>query len=148
MRNIRYLGLLCLGCLIIGAAAAFSPCDGSLSPAFCNKIESGNSMVLSTGSLSSSLGDRFITASAGSGVELFSNVDVSSFASGLPSKGSVSAYLKGNTLEGGFDTAQITQQPTGSSAKLAQFMSFLDSTSVSGDITSFSKHMSYSSIWG
>jgi hypothetical protein len=148
MGNIRYLGLLCMGCLIIGAAAAFSPCDGSLSPAFCNKIETGNSMVLSTGSLTSSLGDRFVMGSAGSGVELFSNVDVSSFASDLPSKGTVSAYLKGNTLEGAGEAPQISQLPTESSAKLAQFMSFLDSTSVSGDIFSFSKHMSYSSIWG
>jgi hypothetical protein len=148
MSNIRYLGLLCLGCFIIGAASAFTICDGGVSPAFCNKIETGSSMVLSTGSLSSSLGDRFIMGSAGSGVELLSNVDVSSYASDLPSKGSVSAYLKGNTMEGGNDAAQITQLPATSSSKLAEFMSFIDSTSVSGDIFSFSKHMSYSSIWG
>jgi hypothetical protein len=159
MRNIRYLGLLCLGCLIIGAAAAFSPCDGSLSPAFCNKIETGNSMVLSTGSLSSSVGDRFITASAGSAVELFNNIDVSSYSSDLPSKGFVSSYLKGMVMEAGQDTAktaaqiaaqipaQSTLKPYESTGGLTEFVSFIDSTSVSGDIFSFSKHMSYSSIW-
>jgi len=159
MSNIKYLGFLCLGCLIIGAASAFSTCDGGVSPAFCNKIETGSSMVLSTASLSSSLGDRFVTNSAGSGIELFNNVDVSSYSSDLPSKGSVSSYLKGNIMEGVRDTAKASAQtaaqipaqtslkPYESSKDLYEFMSFIDSTSVSGDIFSFSKHMSYSSIW-
>jgi hypothetical protein len=143
----KYLGLLCLGCLMIGAASAFSVCDSATYGAFCNKVETGNSMVLSTGSLSSSLGDRFIAAQAGSGVELFNNVDVTSYASGLPSKGSVSSYLKGLSLEAGRAGTQISQQVE-SSKDLYEFMSFMDSTSVSGDISTFSKHMSYSSIWG
>jgi hypothetical protein len=143
----KYLGLLCLGCLMIGAASAFSACDSVAYGAFCNKVETGNSMVLSTGSLSSSLGDRFVMASAKPGVELFNNVDVTSYASDLPSKGSVSSYLKGLTLESGRAGTQISQQVE-SSKDLYEFMSFMDSTSVSGEITSFSKHMSYSSIWG
>jgi hypothetical protein len=159
MSNIKYLGLLCLGCLVVGAVSAFSICDGAVSPAFCNKIESGNSMVLSTGSLSSSLGDRFVTSSAGTGIELWNNVDVTSYATDLPSKGSVSSYLKGLVMEAGRDSArdsaqtaaqipaQTSQKPYESSEDLYEFMSFIDSTSVSGDIFSFSKHMSYSSIW-
>jgi hypothetical protein len=142
MSYARYFGLLFLGCLVVGAASAFGICDGAFSSDFCNRVESGNSMVLGTGSLSTSLGDRFISGS-GSGVDLYNNVDVSSFASDLPTKGSVSAYLKGKVMEGAAtDIAQAE-----SSAKLREFMSFLDSTSVSGDIFSFSKHMSYSSIW-
>ena len=147
MSFVKYLGLLCLGCLVVGAASAFNVCDSATYGAFCNKVETGNSMVLSTGSLSSSLGDRFIAAQAGSGVELFNNVDVTSYASGLPSKGSVSSYLKGLTLEGGRAGTQISQKVE-SLKDLYEFMSFMDSTSVSGEITSFSKHMSYSSIWG
>lgn len=154
MSNFRYLGLLCLGCLIIGAASAFTVCDGAVSPAFCNKIETGNSMVLSTGSLSSSLGDRFVSGSSASGVELFNNVDVSSYSSDLPSKGSVSSYLKGLVMEGG-DTAKSSAmtaaqtaattslKPYESPGDLYEFASFIDETSVSGDIFSFSKHMSY-----
>jgi hypothetical protein len=147
MSVVKYLGLLCLGCLMIGAASAFSVCDSATYGAFCNKVETGNSMVLSTGSLSSSLGDRFIAAQAGSGVELFNNVDVTSYASGLPSKGAVSSYLKGLSLEAGRANTQISQQAE-SSKDLYEFMSFMDSTSVSGEISSFSKHMSYSSVWG
>jgi len=146
MSFIKYLGLLFLGCLVVGAASAFGICDGAACPDFCNRVESGNSMVLATGSLSTSLGDRFVQGS-GSGVDLYNNVDVTSFASDLPSKGSVSSYLKGVTMEGGRASAQISQQAE-SPRDLYEFMSFLDSTSVSGDIFSFSKHMSYSSIWG
>jgi len=147
MSFVKYLGFLCLGCLVVGAASAFSVSDSAAYAAFCNKVETGNSMVLSTGSLSSSLGDRFIAAQAGSGVELFNNVDVTTYASDLPSKGSVSAYLKGLGMESGRATAQVSQQAE-SSKDLYEFMSFMDSTYVSGDIFSFSKHMSYSSIWG
>jgi hypothetical protein len=148
MSKITYLGLLCLGCLILGAAAASAACDSAASPAFCNKVETGSSMILTTGSLSSSLGDRFIMGSAGSGVELFSNVDVSSYAPDLPSKGSVSAYLKGTIMEAGRNATEISQLPTESAKDLYEFASFFDSTSISGDIFSFSKQMSYSSMWG
>jgi hypothetical protein len=147
MSNIKYLGLLCLGFLIAGAASAYTV-DGAVSPAFCNTIETGSSMVLSTASLSSSLGDQFITDSGGSGVELFNNIDISSYATDIPSKGSVSAYLKGSIMEGGREAAEITKLPVESSKDLYEFISFLDSTSISGDIFSFSKHMSYSSIFG
>jgi hypothetical protein len=145
MANIKYLGLLCLGCLIIGAASA--ACDSAVAPRFCNKIETGSSMILSTGSLSSSLGDRFILGSAGSGIDLFNNVDVTSYAADLPSKGSVSAYLKGSVMEGGRDSIATSKPSVESPKDLYEFVSFLDSTSVSGEIFSFSKHMSYSSIW-
>lgn len=143
MSNMKYLGILCLGALIIGAASAFPSTD--IAPSFSNKIESGSSLVFSIGNLNSDLGDRFIMGSANPGVSLFNNVDVTSYASDLPSKGSVSAYLKGKIMEGGRE--DIANQ-TESSRDLYEFMSFFDSTSVSGDIFSFSKHMSYSSVWG
>lgn len=142
MSNMKYLGLLILGALIIGAASAFPSTD--IAPAFSNKVETGSSLVLSIGSLNSDLGDRFIMGSAGSGVSLFNNVDVTSYASDLPSKGSVSAFLKGKIMEGGREDISAH---TESAKDLYEFISFLDSTSVSGDITSFSKHMSYSSVW-
>jgi hypothetical protein len=146
MADIKYLGLLFLGCLIIGAASA--ACDLGVSPPFCNNVETGSSMILSTGSLSSSLGDRFITGSAGSGIDLFNNVDLTSYAADLPSKGLVSAYLKGDIMEGRYEIPVTSKPSFGSPQDLYEFMSFIDSTSVSGDIFSFSKHMSYTSIWG
>ncbi|NTV00829.1 MAG: hypothetical protein HGA55_06890 [Methanoregulaceae archaeon] len=109
MSFVKYLGLLCLGCLMVGAASAFSTFDGAVSPAFSNRVESGNSMVMATASLSTSLGDTFVQGS-GTGVNVFNKVDISSYASDLPSKGSVSAFIKGKTLEGGRGSSQISQR--------------------------------------
>jgi hypothetical protein len=69
--------------------------------AFCNKVETGSAMNLKVANLNTQLGDRFVMKAADSGVEIFNNVGVGSYATDLPSKGSVSAYIKGSIKEGG-----------------------------------------------
>jgi hypothetical protein len=84
--------------------------------------------------------------SADPGVAVFNNVGVSSYASDLPSKGSVSAFIRGSIREGGRATTvgNITlEDPT----DLYETMVFSDSTGVSGDITTFAKSMSYTSVF-
>ena len=75
--------------------------SGSWAPSFCNKVETGSTMNLKVANLNTNMADRFIMKSADPGVEIYNNVGVSSYASDLPSKGSVSAFIKGSIKEGG-----------------------------------------------
>jgi hypothetical protein len=117
-------------------------------PAFCNRVETGSSMNLKVANLNTQMGDRFVMKSADPGVAIFNNVGVSSYAADLPSKGSVSAFIRGSIKEGGRET---TDPETGEiiewAEDLYETMVFSDSTGVSGDITSFAKAMSYSSVF-
>lgn len=116
MRILTYIGLLCLACLIVGSASA----------AFCGRVETGSSMWLTAGSISTEMGTRFITADARDGTETYNNVLVTEYAPGIPAHGTVSAFIKGKILEDG------------------QVVEFDDTTSVSGEISTFSKNMYYS----
>jgi hypothetical protein len=111
-------------------------------PSFCNKVETGSAMNLKVANLNTQMGDRFIMKSADSGIEVFNNVGVGSYAADLPSKGSVSAWIKGNVKEGG------RNQSDELATDLYETIVFSDSTSISGDISTFAKAMSYSSILG
>ena len=55
--------------------------------AFCNRVETGSAMNLKVADLNTQVGDRFIMKAADSGVEVFNNVAVGSYATDLPSKG-------------------------------------------------------------
>jgi hypothetical protein len=99
-------------------------------------------MNLKVANLNTQMGDRFIMKSADSGIEVFNNVGVGSYAADLPSKGSVSAWIKGNVKEGG------RNQSDELATDLYETIVFSDSTSISGDISTFAKAMSYSSILG
>jgi hypothetical protein len=88
------------------------------------------------------MGDRFIMKSADPGVTIFNNVGVSSYAADLPSKGSVSAFIRGSIKEGGREGTTPEDNED-----LYMTMVFSDSTGVSGDITSFAKAMSYTSVF-
>jgi hypothetical protein len=114
-----YIGLLCLACLIFGSAAA--------AESFCSRVETGSSMTLSVGSISTQMGSRFISASADAGPELYNNVLVGEYAPGIPAQGSVSAFIRGRVLQDG------------------QVVEFDDTTSIIGSISSFSKSMVYNS---
>jgi hypothetical protein len=120
-------------------------------------------MNFKTTSFTTELGNRYATGNAGDGISIFNNIQVDSYGNGLPSKGSVSAFMKGTTLEGGYDTS-ITKpvysfdsstldglnafiSQNGKSQELAQKMEFYDYTSMNGDITSFTKFMSYNSAF-
>ena len=115
-------------------------------PSFCNRVETGSNMNLKVANLNTQMGDRFIMKSADPGVAIFNNVGVGSYAADLPSKGSVSAFIRGSIKEGGRATTvgNITlEDPT----DLYETMVFSDSTGVSGDITTFAKSMSYTSVF-
>jgi hypothetical protein len=111
-------------------------------PAFCNRVETGSSMNLRVANLNTQMGERFVMKAADSGVEIFNNVGVSSYAADLPSKGSVSAYIKGSIREGG----RASDEGEGRLEKLYETMTFSDSTAVSGDISTFAKIMGYTSV--
>jgi hypothetical protein len=117
-------------------------------PAFCNKVETGSAMNLKVANLNTQMGDRFVMKAADSGIEIYNNVGVSSYALDLPSKGSVSAYMKGSIREGGRmkDSLLTSFDPYFALDALYETMTFADSTSVSGDISTFTKSMSYSSV--
>jgi hypothetical protein len=108
-------------------------------PSFCNFVETGSNMNLKVANLNTQMGERFIMKSSDPGVAIFNNVGVSAYASDLPSKGGVSAFIKGSVKEGGRNTATANA--------LYETMSFADTTGVSGDISTFAKSMSYSSVF-
>jgi len=117
--------------------------------AFCNKVETGSAMNLKVANLNTQIGDRFVMKAADSGVEVFNNVAVGSYATDLPSKGSVSAYMKGSIKEGGrasdsWKVGALSGPP--SLYTLYETMTFADSSAISGDISTFSKVMSYTSV--
>jgi hypothetical protein len=135
-------------------------------PTFCNIVETGSSMNLKIANLNTQMGDRFIMKSADPGVEIYNNVGVGAYAADVPSKGSVSAYIKGSIKEGGRDITSpyliqdkefnadtgemdVTDEYYGVTREkaedLAMVMTFSESTSISGDITTFAKGMSYTS---
>jgi hypothetical protein len=117
-------------------------------PTFCNKVETGSAMNLKVANLNTQLGDRFVMKAADSGVEIFNNVGVSSYATDLPSKGSVSAYIKGSIKEGGrwSDVSDIEESGPDALWDLYESITFADSTAISGDISTFAKAMSYNSV--
>lgn len=165
MTSKKLLLAICLGCLVAisgSAVSAFPLSSDTVFPSLSNKIETSSTMNLNVASFSTDLGSRFISGSADSGVEIFNNVQISSYSDALPSTGSVSAFIKGMTMEGGYTTKPSlstiavagkldnlggsinTYEP---SSGLFQTMEFSDFTSMSGDIISFSKFMKYSSAF-
>jgi hypothetical protein len=114
-----YIGLLFLCCLIFCSAAA--------AESFCSRVETGSSMVLSVGSISTQMGGRFVSASADAGPELYNNVLVGEYAPGIPAQGSVSAFIRGRIRQGD------------------EIVEFEDTTSIIGSISTFAKSMMWSS---
>ena len=113
-------------------------------PAFCNRVETGSNMNLKVANLNTQMGDRFIMKSADPGVAVFNNVGVSSYAADLPSKGSVSAFIRGSIKEGGREDEMGFDEDE---SDLYETVVFSDTTGVSGDITTFAKSMTYSSVF-
>jgi hypothetical protein len=121
--------------------------SGAEAPSFCNKVETGSGMTLKVANLNTQMGDRFVMKAADAGVEIFNNVAVSSYAADLPSKGGVTAFIKGVIREGGRDTATKSVFDDESAYDLYETLSFSETTSVTGDISTFAKGMSYSSMF-
>jgi hypothetical protein len=114
-------------------------------PSFCNRVETGSNMNLRVANLNTQMGDRFIMKSADPGIAIYNNVGVSAYAADLPSKGSVSAFIRGSVKEGGRGDSNgigdLDEDPT----DLYGTVVFSDSTGISGDISTFAKAMSYTS---
>ena len=165
VKQITYLGvdassvvtndyLLLDGAGMAGSAAerVICPFSCGMYPAFCNRIETGSNMNLKVANLNTQMGDRFIMKSADPGVAVFNNVAVSSYASDLPSKGSVSAYIKGSIKEGGRMSdalgapVSVSQGNKNAIDELYETVTFSDSTAISGDISTFAKTMTYNSV--
>ena len=165
VKQITYLGvdassvvtndyLLLDGAGMAGSAAerVICPFACGMYPAFCNRIETGSTMNLKVANLNTQIGDRFIMKSADPGVAVFNNVAVSSYASDLPSKGSVSAYIKGSIKEGGRMSdalgapVSVSQGNKNAIDELYETVTFSDSTAISGDISTFAKTMTYNSV--
>ena len=120
---------------------------GNYYPAFCNRVETGSTMNLKVANLNTQVGDRFIMKAADAGVEVFNTVGVSSYATDLPSKGSVSAYMRGSIKEGGRGSDWVpVGEGFGALSDLYESVTFSDTTGVSGDITTFAKSMRYTSV--
>jgi hypothetical protein len=112
----RYLALLCLVSLVIISSAA--------AESSCSRVETGSSMWLTAGTITTQMGNRFISSD---GTEMYNNVLVGEYAPGIPAQGSVSAFIRGRIMEDG------------------KIVEFDDTTSIIGQISTFSKNMLYSS---
>ncbi len=167
------VAIIFLGCFAVVSASAYSLCGDTGSPSFCNNIETGSMMTLSTGTVNTQLGNSFIMDSADFGIGIFNSVQVTSYSDDYPSEGYVSAFIRGSVKEGGRDlvdiypayaingfypsamfdptSGAITQGPSlfdffeERAESLSMTMTFSDSTSFSGNIIDFRKSMSYSS---
>jgi hypothetical protein len=105
--------------------------------AFCNKVETGSTFVLSVANVATEANNRFITKSGDSPVETNYHILVTDYTNGLPSKGSVMAFIRGTIKEGSNDDPDA----------LGGESSFDDSTSIIGDISIFDKQMHYDSAY-
>jgi hypothetical protein len=121
--------------------------SSATAPSFCNRVETGSNMNLKVANLNTQMADRFIMKASDPGVAIMNNVGVSSYAADLPSKGSVSAFIRGSIKEGGRNTTAADGTLIEDPEALYETMVFSDSTGVSGDITTFAKAMSYSSVF-
>ena len=103
-------------------------------PAYCNRIEAGSTIELTSGSVTTSSLDRFISGGGFSPVEMDYLLHVRGISTDTPATGSVSAYIDGLVQEG---------RPDGTG--VAEILKFYERSSASGLITSFQKSMHYSS---
>jgi hypothetical protein len=105
--------------------------------AFCNKVETGSTFTMSIANVATEANNRFITKSGDSAVETNYHILVTEFTDGLPSKGSVMAFIRGTIKEG------MNKQPD----SLDGESSFEDHTEIIGDISLFDKQMHYDSTY-
>ncbi|NYT20306.1 MAG: hypothetical protein GKC07_00715 [Methanomicrobiales archaeon] len=106
----------------------------SVIPAFCNRIEAGSTIELTSGSATTSSLDRFIYGGGFDPVEMEYLLNVRGISTTTPAQGSVSAYIDGLVQEG---------SPEGTG--VSEILKFYERSTASGLITSFQKSMHYSS---
>jgi hypothetical protein len=110
--------------------------------AFCNMVETGSTFSMSVANVATTANNRFITKTGDSPVETNYHILVTEYTPGVPSKGSVMAFIRGTIKEGG---------PGGEGSigadDLAGDSSFEDRTELMGEISLFDKQMHYDSAW-
>jgi hypothetical protein len=108
-------------------------------PAYCNRIQSGSTIDLSSGSITTSSYDRFTQDfSTSNPVELRYSINIQGISGGLPGQGSGSAYMNGIIQEGSCNTMN---------SSLGERTEFRESTRVNGAITRFEKMMEFRSFF-
>jgi hypothetical protein len=110
--------------------------------AFCNMVETGSTFSMSVANVATTANNRIITKTGDSPVETNYHILVTEYTPGVPSKGSVMAFIRGTIKEGG---------PGGEGSigadDLAGDSSFEDRTELMGDIFLFDKQMHYDSAY-
>ena len=147
--------------LLLDGAGSFSPLANSILcpfaqtapptiwPEFCNIIEMGSSVEMTSVSLSTQAGDRFISATGDVPVAATYHINVEGVSS-APASGSVQAFVKSHIQEGRmnyvtsevmFETDPIYVYRPGKAGDLTQS----ETSSASGSITRFDKVIQYQS---
>jgi len=132
--------------------------DESYIPPFCNIVQEGSSVDLTMGSLSTETRERFIMVAvpdttpssfgiawpyplADPGTEADYSITLTGFGD-LPASGSATAYMNAHVQEGR-DVIRDGTGPYGSRYPKSEDLAYSESTTVSGDITVFSKELNY-----
>jgi hypothetical protein len=132
--------------------------DDSYNPPFCNIVQEGSSVDLTVGSLSTETMGRFIMLAvpdttpsslgiawpyplADPGTEADYSIALTGFGD-LPASGSATAYINAHVQEGR-DVIHDGTGPYGSRYPKSEDLAYSESTTVSGDITVFSKDLNY-----
>ena len=111
----------------------FGSSSSSTIPAFCNIIQAGSDMDVTSVSVATEASSRTIAASADIPVALSYHIKATGL-DGNPAQGSISAYIRSHIQEG-----------RGDSTDKAEDLSFEERSTASGEITLFDKLMEYQS---
>ena len=132
--------------------------EDSYNPSFCNIVQEGSSVDLTVGSLSTGTLERFIMVAvpdvtqssygiawpyplADPGVESDYSITLTGFGD-LPASGSATAYITAHVQEGR-DVIEDGSGPYGQRYPKSEDLAYSETTTVSGEITIFSKELNY-----
>jgi hypothetical protein len=142
-----------LGAQTISASKVLCPFENAANPfypPFCNIVISGSSADISTGSVSTSVGARFIAASAdvpAGETYLINAKGVTESGDYSDISGTVSAYTKAHIQEGIEQQVprRFVTDPLGFNPVKAEDLSYYEVSTASGSIHSFTKDIQYQS---
>jgi hypothetical protein len=105
-------------------------------PAYCNRVEAGSTIDMTVANVRTTSTDRFIIPEADQMVELNHDIVVTELVEDLPSMGTASAYMDVLIQEAGANR---------NDDDLMERIEFNEETTVTGDISEFTKLMHYES---
>jgi hypothetical protein len=111
----------------------FGSSSSSSIPAFCNIVQAGSDMDVTSVSVATEASSRTVAASADIPVALSYHIKATGLA-GNPAEGSISAYIRSHIMEG-----------RGDSLNKAGDLIYKEQSTASGEITLFDKLMEYQS---